>query len=94
MHTRMPKAASVLLLRVSASTPGSSVVTSTSKGAKSSATRFQIVSMRAASSSLSDAGLPSVSYAGVVIAAPPVKFVFQEVLVVVWPSKSRKIFRW
>ena len=89
MTTRMPYAWSPTLVLRSASTPGSSVVTSTANGAKSSVTRFQIARITARSLGLKLAGSPSRSKASDTMGLPFVKLVFQIVLAVVWPLKSR-----
>ena len=62
--TRVPYAVSVELLRVRAASPGSSVVTSTSKGAKSSATRCHTLWTVSCSACDQVPGLPSMSKAG------------------------------
>ena len=71
--TRMPTRRSAGPDHTSASAPGSLVVTSTSKGAKSSATTRQMRSISASSSALQFApGFPSRSYGSDVISACPV----------------------
>ena len=59
----MPTLMSPGAFKTSASTPGSSVVTSMSKGAKSSATRRQICWMAVRSSAEKVSGSPSMSKA-------------------------------
>jgi hypothetical protein len=85
ISTVVPKTWSVPLLRVSLSAAGGSVVTLTSKGAKSSATRCQMAWMRCNSPVEKVPGTPSRSKGSAVIEGP----VFQAVPDKVAPLKFR-----
>ncbi len=88
----MPNTWSAAPLRVMASAVGSAVVTSTSNGAKSSATRDHTSRMPSASAVVRlSVPFPAGSQPGEWPAATPCSF--QAVPVTVMPSKSRKIVR-
>ena len=85
---RTPHRVSVELVFRRSSITGSTVVTLTLNGAKSSATRLNTRSIVASSDALKFAVSVSVLYAGESIVVTPYEL-FHEVPVVVWPLKSR-----
>ena len=93
MRTRTPKAVSPEEVRSSAACPGSSVVTSTWNGAKSSETRAH-TSWTRSRSALLKAGSPSREKGACVPAGrPPWSGSFHQVPPTYCPSKSRRIRR-
>jgi hypothetical protein len=90
MRARMPYSRSELEVFRNASTPGSTVVTFTSQGAKSSATRSHHRWIMSRSCALNVDGSPSVSYGADTIDGSPDRL-FHDVPSVTWPSTSRKI---
>ncbi len=88
ISTVVPKTSSLLLERVSRSAGGGSVVTSTSKAEKSSATRFQMYWIRCSSLVPNAYGEPSRSKGRAVTVLCPVLW-FQAVPVSVAPAKFR-----